>query len=106
MPTHAERRHHIDLGGLTPEPEPKRLRVTLELNRSDDPMLFDALIVLGKGRRRVARLRTLAHDGLMMTQPREPPRSQWGPRRLARGGRATGSPRTGYRETSNRRSRP
>ena len=37
-----------------------RIRVTLELSRSDDPLLFDALVSLKKGRRRVARLRTLA----------------------------------------------
>lgn len=49
-----------------------RLRVTLELSRSDDPLLFDALAQLKKGRRRVARLRTLAHDGLLAAQP-EPP---------------------------------
>jgi len=35
-----------------------RIRVTLELSRSDDPLLFDALVQLKKGRRRVARLRT------------------------------------------------
>ena len=36
-----------------------RIRVTLELSRSDDPLLFDALVQLKKGRRRVPRLRTL-----------------------------------------------
>lgn len=41
-----------------------RIRVTLDLCRSDDPLLYDALAALAKGRRRVARLRTLAHDGL------------------------------------------
>ena len=45
-----------------------RIRVTLELSRSDDPLLFDALVQLKKGRRRVARLRTLAHDGLLASQ--------------------------------------
>ena len=43
----------------------ERLRVTLELNRSDDPQLYDALAQLTKGRRRVTRLRMLAHDGLV-----------------------------------------
>ncbi|RCW65159.1 hypothetical protein [Pseudorhodoferax soli] len=43
-----------------------RLRVTLDFRRSDDPLLFDALASLSKGRRRLARLRTLAHDGLAM----------------------------------------
>jgi hypothetical protein len=42
----------------------ERIRVTLEVCRSDDPLLYDALAALAKGRRRVARLRTLAHDGL------------------------------------------
>jgi len=46
-----------------------RIRVTLELSRSDDPLLFDALLQLKKGRRRVARLRTLAHDGLLVALP-------------------------------------
>ncbi|WP_431261883.1 hypothetical protein ACQ859_16635 [Roseateles chitinivorans] len=50
-------------------PGPGRVRVTLELSRSDDPLLFDALAGLPKGRRRVARLRTLAHDGLLATGP-------------------------------------
>lgn len=45
-----------------------RVRVTLELSRSDDPLLFDALVALKKGRRRVARLRMLAHDGLLAAQ--------------------------------------
>ncbi|MBH2010244.1 MAG: hypothetical protein I8H71_11135 [Xanthomonadaceae bacterium] len=42
-----------------------RIRVTLDLRRSDDPALFDALAALAKGRRRIARLRMLAHDGLV-----------------------------------------
>lgn len=42
-----------------------RIRVTLELRQSDDPALFDALAALAKGRRRIARLRMLAHDGLL-----------------------------------------
>ncbi|WP_156374289.1 hypothetical protein [Pseudorhodoferax sp. Leaf274] len=42
----------------------ERIRVTLDVCRSDDPLLYDALAALAKGRRRVARLRTLAHDGL------------------------------------------
>ena len=42
-----------------------RIRVTLDLRRSDDPALFEALASLPKGRRRIARLRVLAHDGLL-----------------------------------------
>lgn len=60
------------------------LRVTLEFSRSDDPMLFDELSRLPKGRRRVARLRTLAHDGLLASQLSAQPLS----------GAATGAPRT------------
>lgn len=52
-----------------PGAQAQRIRVTLELSRSDDPLLFDALVQLSKGRRRVARLRTLAHDGLLAAQP-------------------------------------
>jgi len=51
-------------GDAQVDPSVARLRVTLEFRRSDDPQLFDALMALPKGRRRVARLRTLAHDGL------------------------------------------
>lgn len=59
-----------DAAGLTGQ----RIRVTLEFSRSDDPLLFDALVQLKKGRRRVARLRTLAHDGLLaaVTKPGTP----------------------------------
>lgn len=39
--------------------------MTLDLRRSDDPVLFEALASLPKGRRRIARLRVLAHDGLL-----------------------------------------
>lgn len=56
--------------GEEPGSTEQRIRVTLELSRSDDPLLFDALLQLKKGRRRVARLRTLAHDGLLAAQPR------------------------------------
>lgn len=64
--------------------QPLRIRVTLELSRSDDPLLFDALVQLKKGRRRVARLRTLAHDGLLASQlqpsgPAAPAAAQTGP---------------------------
>lgn len=45
-----------------------RIRVTLDLRRSDDPALFEALASLSKGRRRIARLRMLAHDGLLASE--------------------------------------
>lgn len=55
----------VDAGDSVDVMPRERLRVTLELSRSDDPELFAALAALDKGRRRVARLRTLAHDGLV-----------------------------------------
>lgn len=48
-----------------------RIRVTLRLGRSDDPLLFDALALVKKGPLRVGRLRTLAHSGLLAERPRE-----------------------------------
>ncbi|AEF88856.1 hypothetical protein DelCs14_1836 [Delftia sp. Cs1-4] len=62
-----------------PGPQAMRLRVTLELSRSDDPLLFDALVQLKKGRRRVARLRTLAHDGLLAAIPQPSAAQAQGP---------------------------
>ncbi|MFT3815568.1 MAG: hypothetical protein QM740_19725 [Acidovorax sp.] len=59
-----------------------RIRVTLELSRSDDPQLFDALVQLKKGRRRVARLRTLAHDGLLAALPKLPAPAEQAPDHL------------------------
>jgi hypothetical protein len=52
---------------LSPVYGATRIRVTLDVCRSDDPLLFDALACLSKGRRRVARLRMLAHDGLAIS---------------------------------------
>ncbi len=62
-----------------PGPEALRIRVTLELSRSDDPLLFDALVQLKKGRRRVGRLRVLAHDGLLAAQHQPPSFTPAGP---------------------------
>lgn len=41
------------------------IKLTIEFRRGDDPPLFDELSAIPKGRRRIARLRTLAHDGLI-----------------------------------------
>lgn len=41
------------------------LRITLELERADNPPLFHDLSQFPKGPRRVNRLRTLAHAGLI-----------------------------------------
>ena len=62
-----------------PGPEALRIRVTLELSRSDDPLLFDELVQLKKGRRRVGRLRVLAHDGLLAAQHQPPGFTPAGP---------------------------
>lgn len=43
----------------------KSMRITFELERPDNPPLFDELSRFPKGTRRVNRLRTLAHEGLM-----------------------------------------
>lgn len=44
------------------------LRITFELERADNPPLFEDLAKFPKGSRRVNRLRTLAHAGLLMQQ--------------------------------------
>jgi hypothetical protein len=40
------------------------IRLFLELDRNDDPLLYDELLRFRKGTKRVNRLRLLAHDGL------------------------------------------
>lgn len=47
------------------------LRITMKLTELDDPILYAALLAIPKGVRRVARLRALAHDALLL-QGREP----------------------------------
>lgn len=42
------------------------IRLVFELEREDDPRLYDDLIRFNKGQRRVNRLRTLAHDGVLV----------------------------------------
>ena len=43
----------------------KALRINFELDRADNPPLYDELARFSKGSKRVNRLRTLAHAGLM-----------------------------------------
>lgn len=40
-----------------------------ELERDDNPPLFDELIKFAKGTKRLNRLRTLAHEGLVAQRP-------------------------------------
>lgn len=44
---------------------PEAIRLLFELDRDDNPRLYDDLIRFRKGAKRVNRLRTLAHEGLM-----------------------------------------
>lgn len=44
---------------------PDKLRITLELEMADNPPLYQDLAKFPKGPRRVNRLRTLAHAGLI-----------------------------------------
>ena len=49
------------------------IRLVFELDREEDPRLYDDLIRFNKGTRRVNRLRILAHDGMLAQQrPTEP----------------------------------
>lgn len=43
----------------------RAMRLSFELDRADNPPLYDELMCFPKGSRRVNRLRTLAHEGLM-----------------------------------------
>ncbi|NVE00706.1 hypothetical protein [Massilia sp. BJB1822] len=47
----------------------KPLRINFELERADNPPLYDELAKFPKGGRRVNRLRTLAHAGLLTQTP-------------------------------------
>jgi hypothetical protein len=42
------------------------IRLKFELNRADDPLLYDDLMRCHQGARRVNRLRLLAHEGAVM----------------------------------------
>lgn len=47
---------------------PLTIRLSVELERADNPPLYDDLIKFPKGPRRVNRLRTLAYAGLVVQQ--------------------------------------
>lgn len=44
----------------------KPLRINFELDRADNPVLYDDLARFCKGTKRVGRLRMLAHTGLLL----------------------------------------
>lgn len=48
----------------------RAMRLSFELDREDNPPLYDELMRFPKGTRRVNRLRTLAHEGLMAQSTR------------------------------------
>lgn len=48
----------------------KSIRISFELERDDNPTLFDDLARFPKGSRRVNRLRMLLHEGLLSEQAR------------------------------------
>lgn len=52
----------MSTGALIP---PDRIRLVFELERADNPRLYDDLIQFRKGSKRVNRLRTLAQEGLL-----------------------------------------
>lgn len=47
-------------------PVPPRIRLVFEMSREEHPRLYDDLIRFPKGTKRINRLRTLAHDGLVL----------------------------------------
>ncbi len=54
-------------GSLLPRTgKPAVLRLVFSLDRDEDPRLYDDLVAMRKGVKRTARLRLLAHDGLLL----------------------------------------
>lgn len=49
----------------TPQPTTEPIRLLFEMQRDDNPRLYDDLVRFNKGPKRVNRLRFLAHEGLM-----------------------------------------
>ncbi len=45
--------------------QPESIRLLFELDREDDPRLYDDLIRFKKGTKRINRLRLLAHEGVI-----------------------------------------
>ena len=52
-----------------PTSSPAVIRMRFELERDDNPPLFDELMKFAKGTKRLNRLRTLAHEGLVAQRP-------------------------------------
>lgn len=50
----------------TKKAEPETIRMLFELDRADDPQLYDDLIRFKKGTKRINRLRLLAREGVVM----------------------------------------
>lgn len=49
----------------TKQAEPETIRMLFELDRADDPQLYDDLIRFKKGTKRINRLRLLAREGVV-----------------------------------------
>ena len=58
---------------------PITIRLSVELERADNPPLYDDLIRFPKGPRRVNRLRTLAYAGLVVQQSGQTTSTMEGP---------------------------
>jgi hypothetical protein len=50
---------------MSAEKGSETIRLQFELDRADNPRLYDELIKFKQGSKRVNRLRTMAHEGLM-----------------------------------------
>lgn len=48
-----------------PQEKPKAVRLVFELERAENPRLYDELVQFPQGVKRVNRLRVLAYDGLL-----------------------------------------
>jgi hypothetical protein len=46
--------------------EPRQIRLVFQLERADNPRLYDELVRFPQGAKRVNRLRVLAYDGLLV----------------------------------------
>ena len=46
--------------------EPRQVRLVFQLERADNPRLYDELVRFPQGTKRVNRLRVLAYDGLLV----------------------------------------
>ena len=53
----------------------KTIRINFEIDRADNPPLYNELAKFAKGHKRASRLRTLAHAGLLAQEHQAPPRT-------------------------------